>query len=137
MVMKSEGRTKMAARIKFKSADGYIDAQPEDMRHALKQVRSVIRKALPGAEEVISYNIPAYKLHGERVLFFAGFKRHYSIYPASKRLIEAFKDEPGTHEFKSSTIRFPLAEPVPVKFIECVAKFRAKEAAERAKNKKR
>jgi uncharacterized protein YdhG (YjbR/CyaY superfamily) len=120
-------------RTKFSSVDEYIAAQPEPARRVLKQVRGVVRKALPGAEEVISYNIPAYKLGGERVLFFAGFKGHYSIYPASKRLIEAFKGEPGAHEFKSSTLRFPLSEPVPVKFIERVAKFRAKEAAERAK----
>ena len=120
-------------RTKFSSVDEYIGAQPEPARRVLKQVRGVVRKALPGAEEVISYNIPAYKLHSERVLFFAGFKRHYSIYPATRRLIEAFKDEAGAHDFKSSTIRFPLSEPVPVKFIERVAKFRAKEAAERAK----
>lgn len=115
--------------------DEYLGAQPESVRRVLKQVRSVIHQALAGAEEVISYNIPAYKLHGERVIFFAGFRHHYSIYPASKRLIEAFKNEPGAHEFKSSTIRFPLSEPVPAKFIERVAKFRAKEAAERAKTK--
>jgi len=84
---------------------------------------------------VISYNIPAYKLQGERVLFFAGFKHHYSIYPATRRLIDAFKDEPGTHEFKSSTIRFTLTEPVPVKFIQRVAKFRAQEAVDRIKAK--
>lgn len=123
------------ARVRFNSVDEYVHAQPEAVQRALKKVRSVARKALPGAEEVISYNIPAYKLHGERVLFFAGFKRHYSIYPATRRLIEAFKNEPGAHEFKSSTIRFPLSEPVPVKFIERVAKFRGKEAADRAKTK--
>ena len=123
------------ARIKFKSVDEYIGAQPQAVQRALKQVRRVVRKSLPGAEEVISYNIPAYKLQGERVLFFAGFKHHYSIYPATRRLIDAFKDEPGTHEFKSSTIRFTLTEPVPVKFIQRVAKFRAQEAVDRIKAK--
>jgi len=123
------------ARAKFSSVDEYIGAQPEAVRRALTEMRSIVRKALPGAEEVISFNIPAYKLGGERVLFFAGFKGHYSIYPASKRLIEAFKDEPGVHEFKSSTLRFPLSEPIPAKFIERVAKFRAKEATERARSK--
>ena len=123
------------ARISFKSVDEYIGTLPQAVQRALKEVRSVVRKSLPGAEEVISYNIPAYKLDGERVLFFAGFKQHYSIYPATRRLIEAFKEEPGPHEFKGSTIRFPLTEPVPVKFIQRVAKFRAKEAAERIKAK--
>ena len=49
----------------------------------LEQIRSTIRKALPGAEEVISYKIPAYKLHGSPVLYFAGWKQHYSLYPAT------------------------------------------------------
>ncbi len=121
------------ARIRFRSVDEYLGAQPQAVRCALEQVRSAIRRALPGSEEVISYNIPAYKLQGERVLFFAGFKRHYSIYPAKKRLIEVFKGEPGPHEFKGSTIRFPLSEPVPVKLIERIAKFRAGEVAESVK----
>lgn len=123
------------ARVSFKSVDEYIASQPPPVQRVLRQVRNVVRKALPGSEELISYNIPAYKLHGDRVLFFAAFKNHYSLYPATKRVIEAFKDEPGAHEFKSSTIRFPLKERVPVKFIERVGKFRAKEAAERAKAK--
>jgi uncharacterized protein YdhG (YjbR/CyaY superfamily) len=121
--------------MKFNSVNEYIDAQPQAVQRALRQVRTVVRRSLPNSEEVISYNIPAYKLQGERVLFFAGFKGHYSIYPATRRLIETFKDEPGTHEFKNSTIRFPLTEPVPAKFIERVAKFRAKEAADRSKAK--
>jgi uncharacterized protein YdhG (YjbR/CyaY superfamily) len=53
----------------FKSVDEYIAAQPEAVQRALKRVRSTIRKAVPGAEEVISYRIPAYKLHGRPVLY--------------------------------------------------------------------
>jgi uncharacterized protein YdhG (YjbR/CyaY superfamily) len=114
----------------FTSVDEYIASQPAATQGVLKRVRSIIRKAVPGAEEVISYSIPAYKLHGGRVLFFAGWKRHYSLYPAGERLVAAFKDDLAPYELSKGTIRFPLSEPVPVKLIERIAKFRAKEVTE-------
>src|ERR1700681_4255385 len=112
----------------FKNVDEYIAAQPEAGQAVLATVRSGIRKALPKAEEVISYKIPAYKLKGEIVLYFAGWKQHYSLYPAGERLVAAFKDQLGPYKISKGTIRFPLSEPVPVKLIERIGKFRAKEA---------
>jgi len=125
----------MRAKTDFKSVDEYIASQPEAVRGILGRVRSAIREALPRAEEVISYKMPTYKLHGARVLFFAGWKDHYSLYPAGERLVAAFKDELASHEVIKGTIRFPLSEPVPVKLIGRIAKFRAKEVAEREKTK--
>ncbi len=128
------------AKTGFKSVDEYVASQPEAVQAILTRVRSTIRKAVPGAEEVISYKIPAYKLHSGPVLYFAGWKRHYSLYPASGRAVAAFKDELAPYEVSKGTIRFPLAEPVPVKLIGRIAKFRAKEVAGRekaAKPKKR
>jgi uncharacterized protein YdhG (YjbR/CyaY superfamily) len=123
------------AKTAFKSVDEYLASKPEAAAVALRRVRSAICNALPAAEEVISYQIPAYKLNGSAVLYFAGWARHYSLYPASDQLIAAFKDALAAYEINKRTIRFPLSEPVPVKLIERVAKFRAKEAAE-VKSKK-
>ena len=106
-------------------------AQPETAQAVLQLVRSTLRKALPGAEEVISYKIPAYRVHGGIVLYFAGWKEHYSLYPAGERLLRAFKDQLASYKVSKGTIRFPLSEPVPVKLIERIAKFRAGEAAQR------
>lgn len=117
-----------------RNIDKYIAGFPRPVQTVLKRVRSTIRKAVPDAEEVISYGIPAYKLNGQRVIYFAGWKQHYSLYPAGDRLIAAFKDELAPYEFNNKgTVRFPLSEPVPVKLIESIAKFRAKEAARQAK----
>jgi uncharacterized protein YdhG (YjbR/CyaY superfamily) len=124
------------ARTDFKSVDEYIASQPEALRALLERVRSTIRKALPDAEEVISYKIPAYKLHGRAAIYFAGWKQHYSIYPAGERLVAAFKDKLALYEVSKGTIRFPLSQPVPVRLIERIAKFRAKEVAEGWKAKK-
>ena len=113
----------------FTSVDDYIDAQPDHVRGVLNKVRSIIRKALPKAEELISYQMPLYTLDGERVLFFAGWKQHYSLYPAGERLVAAFQGELAPYEIRKGTIRFPLSEPIPAKLIERIAKFRAKEAS--------
>ena len=114
----------------FKSVDEYIAAQPKVVQGVLKRVRSTIRQAVPGADEVISYRIPTYKLRGRPVIYFAGYKQHYSLYPANARLVAAFKRELAPYEYNNKgTIRFPLSEPVPVKLIAGIARFRAKEVA--------
>ncbi|MGH9790446.1 MAG: iron chaperone [Candidatus Acidiferrales bacterium] len=113
--------------------DEYIASQAKPVQAALKRVRSAIRQAVPGAEEVISYQIPAYKLGGGPVLYFAGWKQHYSLYPATAQVIGAFRNDLAAYKVSKSTIRFPLSEPVPVKLIGRIAKFRAKENAKRVK----
>lgn len=123
------------AKTDFKSVDEYIAAQPEAVQGVLERVRSIIRKAVPGAEEVISYQIPAYKKDGSTVLFFAGWKQHYSLYPATEGVVAAFEDDLEPYEISKGTIRFLLSEPIPSKLIERIARLRAKEAAERVKAK--
>src|SRR5271169_6837061 len=96
----------------FKSVDQYIASQPDAVQAILERVRSAIRKAVPRAEEVISYQIPTYKLHNRAVLYFAGWKQHYSLYPATERVVAAFHEELAPYELKKGTIGFPLAQPV-------------------------
>jgi len=117
----------------FKSVTEYLAAQPAPARRVLARVRSIVREAMPGAEEAISYAIPTYKLNGRPALYFAGWAKHYSLYPAGARLVAAFEKELARYEVSQGTIRFPLTEPVPAKLIERIAKFRAREVAERAK----
>lgn len=116
-----------------KNVAAYLAAQPPSVRRLLARVRGIIRKAVPGAEETISYQIPTYKLHGKPVIFFAAFTEHYSVYPSNARLVKAFKDDLEGYEMSKGTIRFPLSEPVPVRLIERIAKFRAKQVADAAR----
>jgi uncharacterized protein YdhG (YjbR/CyaY superfamily) len=120
-----------------RSVDDYLASQPEAVRAALDRVRSTVRKAIPRAEEVISYQIPMYKLQGRPVLYFAGWKRHYSLYPAGANVLTAFKDDLAPYEVSRGTIRFPLSQPVPVKLIAGIAKLRAKQIAAGATSKSR
>ncbi|HKB14549.1 MAG TPA: DUF1801 domain-containing protein, partial [Planctomycetota bacterium] len=98
-------------------------------RRALALVRRAIRKGLPDAEESTSYGMPTYGVGGQRALFFACWKRHYSLYPATARLLAAFEDDLAPYEVEKATIRFPLWKPVPTKLIERIARFRAEEIA--------
>jgi len=121
------------AKTDFTSVDQYIAAQPVAAQGVLERVRRTILAAVPEVEEVISYKMPAYKLRGEAMLYFACWKRHYSLYPATGRVLAAFQDELASYEVKHSTIRFPLSQAVPEKLIGRIAKFRAKEVVAREK----
>ena len=109
------------------SLDDYIAAQPMAAQATLKRVLNIIRRSLRVAEEMISYKIPAYKLGGRPVIYFAGWKSHYSLYPATERVLAAINEDLSRYEVRKSTIRFPLDEPVPAKLIERIARFRAEE----------
>ena len=115
----------------FKSVEEYLEAQPAGTRAILKRVRAAIRKGAPQAGEVISYKIPAYKMNGRAFLYFAGWKQHYSLYPAGANLVAAFRNELAPYEVAKGTIRFPLADPVPSGLITRIAKFRAEELSAR------
>jgi uncharacterized protein YdhG (YjbR/CyaY superfamily) len=123
------------AKTDFKSVDEYIATFPEDTQAILQRVRRTIRKAVPDADEVISYQIAGYKRRGARVIYFAGWKEHYSLYPVTDSTAKAFKKDLATYEVIRSTVRFSLSKPVPVTLIERIARFRAQEAADQAEAK--
>src|SRR5579863_2014774 len=108
-----------------KSVDEYLSAQPEAIRAKLEQLRAAIRKAVPGAVEGIGYRMRGYKLHGKRLVYFAGFKEHYSLFAASGTFFAALEDELRGYELRKGTVHFPLTKPVPVKLISRIAKLRA------------
>ena len=95
----------------FESVNEYIASKPKDAQATLKLVRGAIRKAVPAAKEAISYQIAAYKLNDVALLFFAGWKHHYSLYPAGDALVAAFKKELAQYQISKGTIRFPSPNP--------------------------
>jgi uncharacterized protein YdhG (YjbR/CyaY superfamily) len=121
------------ATTNFQSVDDYIASQPDAIHATLERVRNAIRRALPNADETISYQIPTYKLKGRAVIYFAGWKQHYSLYPATAQILATFKKELAPYKVNKGTIRFSLSEPVPTKLIQGIAKLRAKEVDESEK----
>lgn len=124
------------AKTTFRTVDDYIASHPPATQRVLQQVRRAIRRGVPQAEEVISYSIAGYRVHGYAAIYFAGWKAHYSFYPASAKLVSAFKDRLEPYEVNNKgTIRFPLSEPVPVTLIAELAGFRAAEVEALATSK--
>jgi uncharacterized protein YdhG (YjbR/CyaY superfamily) len=120
--------------IKFKTVDEYFSAVPDEARHILEDIRSAIKQVVPGAEELISYNMPAFKFH-KILVYYAAHKEHIGFYPANANAIVIFKDELKNFETSKGTIKFPLDKKLPIKLIKTIVKFRAKENQERSERK--
>lgn len=116
-----------------RSIDDYIAGFPEGTKRLLEDVRRTIKAAAPGAEERISYQMPAFYLQGNLV-YFAAFKNHIGFYPTSSA-IAAFPRELAPYEASKGTVRFPLDKPLPLKLIAKIVRFRVAENLKKAKLK--
>lgn len=120
----------MDSNKKFKTVDEYLSVFPANTKAKLETLRTTIKKAAPGAEELISYNMPAYKQDGILV-YFAGYKGHIGFYPTGSG-IEAFKKELSSYEGSKGAVRFPLDQPLPLSLISKIVKYRIKINREKA-----
>lgn len=121
------------AKTDFKSVDEFIASRPEGERPVLEKFRSTIRAALPEAEEVISYQLPAYKQNGY-VIYFAAYDRHYSIScPPPFTVFEHFAERLRPYKKSVSTVQFQKTEPIPFDLIAAMAKYKASENATKKK----
>ncbi len=119
--------------------DEYLQVLPADIRKTLEQLRQIIQAAAPGAEEVISYGVPVFKLKGSLVGFGAA-KNHCGFYVMSTGVMNAFKADLAPYDTATSTIRFPPGKPLPAGLIKKIVAARIKEntalrAATEAKKK--
>ena len=115
----------MRGQIKYKSVDEYLSFQPEDIQYRLEDLRTAIKKAAPQAMELISYNIPAYRLNG-MLVYFAAYKNHIGFYPTSSGVRE-FKAELSKYKVSKGAIQFPIDEALPLGLIAKIVRFRANE----------
>jgi uncharacterized protein YdhG (YjbR/CyaY superfamily) len=121
------------AKTRFTSVSEYIAAKPKEARVVLEQVRKAILKAIPQAEESLAYQMAMYTLNGVPVLYFAGWKAHYSLYPVSDAVAAAFAKELSGYERSKDGLKVPFSDPVPARLLERIAKFRADQLTARDK----
>lgn len=119
----------------IKDIDGYLELQNENVRLKLEKIRMTIKKAVPLAEETISYQMPAFKYNG-MLAYFATFTNHYSLF-ISPKIIESFKEELKSYETSKGTIKIPNDKQVPVRLITRLVKAAARQNLEKAEMKKK
>jgi len=117
----------------FNSIDEYIATFPKDIQKILEELRAAIKAAAPDSEEKISYQMPTFFLNGNLV-HFAAFKKHIGFYPTPSG-IEAFQKELSVYDGAKGSVQFPIDEPMPLKLISRIVKFRAAENKKKAKIK--
>jgi len=124
----------METGIKFKTVDEYFSSFPANIRDILELMRNTIKQEAPNAQEVISYNMPAFKANGVLV-YYAAHQGHIGFYPTSSP-IEVFKSELSAYKFSKGAIQFPIDKPMPVDLIRRMVRFRVQQDAEKAVKKK-
>jgi uncharacterized protein YdhG (YjbR/CyaY superfamily) len=128
-----KGETMEENKVIFKSIDEYILQFSPDIQEILNRLRKVIKEAAPGAEEKISYQMPAFVLHGNLV-YFAVCKKHIGFYPTPSG-INAFKNELSEYKGAKGSVQFPIEKPMPFELISEIVKFRVAENTKRAESK--
>jgi len=109
----------------FQTVDEYLSALPKKVRDILAGLRKTIRQAAPQAEEVISYNMPAFKWKG-MLVWYAAHKDHIGFYPRASAIL-AFKDELAGYKTSKGAIQFPIEKVIPTNLIKKIVAFRLKE----------
>lgn len=117
------------------TVDAYIAGFPENVREILEKIRTTVRGAAPDAEESISYQIPAFKLKGTPLVYFAAHKKHIGLYPVPAGNPEL--EELSEYASGKGTAQFPLNQPIPFDLIEKIVKVRAQDCLARAEAKRK
>jgi uncharacterized protein YdhG (YjbR/CyaY superfamily) len=111
---------------KFETINEYIEAFPENVQRILQKLRATIRESAPGVLESISYDMPTFKLNGERLVYFSAWKNHVGFYSIPEGN-EAFRKELSPYAGEKGSLRFPLGKPIPYDLVKKIVMLRTKE----------
>ncbi len=125
--MKSPSSSRKNAQQDVAKVRAYFASLPPDGRRRLKQLRAAIRAAAPEATEVISYSMPAFRLNGRILVWYAAWKNHSSLYPLTGVVKRAFGPELEGYETSKGTVRFQLTKPLPSGLVKRLVRARISE----------
>jgi uncharacterized protein YdhG (YjbR/CyaY superfamily) len=116
----------------YSTVDEYVASFPRDVQDVLEKMRQTVHQVAPGAEETIAYQMPAFRLDGKSLVYFAAFKDHIGFYPLPSGT-EAFKKELSAYKGGKGSVRFPLGKSIPYDLVKKIVAFRVKENQEKKK----
>jgi uncharacterized protein YdhG (YjbR/CyaY superfamily) len=116
------------------SIDEYVAGFPPETQRVLREMRALIHRHAPDATETISYAMPTFDLHGQHLVFFAGYPRHVGFYPIPSGM-EAFREELSRYKTGKGSVQFPLDQPLPHDLIRRIVEFRVAETAARPRRR--
>jgi uncharacterized protein YdhG (YjbR/CyaY superfamily) len=117
---------------KFETVDEYIESFPENVQSILEKLRETVREAAPEAAESITYDMPTFKLNGQRLVYFSAWKNHIGFYSLPEGN-EAFRKELSPYEGEKGSLRFPLEKPIRYDLVKKIVMFRLKEIQDEKK----
>ena len=123
----SAGRNALRSKDQPETMDQYMKAFPKDVQSVLEKIRQSVRKAAPEAEETISYRMPAFKLKGRVLVYFAAFRKHIGLFPPAPR---EFKKEVSSYEGPKGNLKFQTDEPIPYDLVTRIVLSRRKSILE-------
>ena len=106
-----------------KTYEEYCLDFPEETQEILENLKNFIQNLLPESELCINYGIPTFKIKGENVIHFGGFRNHIGLYPGSE-VIEIFDEKLKKYKTSKGTVQFPLTEELPFDLIQEIVEFR-------------
>ena len=116
------------AKTDYKSIDGYHKVFPKEIQDRMQSIREVVHQIAPEAEEVISYQIPAFKIGKKYLIYYSAYAKHISLAnPWSEAFLKTFAKDLVGLKVTKSVIQFPNDRPLPLNFIERIVKYRKKE----------
>jgi len=107
----------------------YLAVAPDDRRAGLEALRRTVTAAAPQAEECIAYDMPAYRLNGRFMVSFGAYKRHYSLFPASRVVLDTLGEEAAAYAKGKGTFQFPADRPLPLDLVARIVRVRVDETA--------
>ncbi len=121
---------------KYQDVEEYMAQLPDDRRAVMEQLRTTIRAAAPDATEAISYNMPAFRLHGRFLVSYEAFKAHYSLFPWNDEMVEELGEQLKPYAVGKGTIRFPADQPIPVDLVTRIIEIRNRQHAQESDARK-
>ncbi len=114
------------------AVEAYLAKVPPEMRAALERLRETIRKAAPSAQEIISYQMPAFRLQGN-LCYYAAFRDHCSLFIGSVATQRKFAKELKPFAAGKGTVHFTPERPLPASLVTRIVRARVAENEARAR----